>query len=92
MVEIAPRNAAGHRALAKFYLNTNREAALAKKLADKAVKLDPVADSYFVLGWASAKNGKRQQALAALQKAIQLNPGNATYQQLYRTVLGKQTK
>ena len=92
MVEIAPRNAAGHRALAKFYLNTNREAALAKTLADKAVKLDPVADSYFVLGWASAKNGKRQQALAALQKAIQLNPGNATYQQLYRTVLGKQTK
>ena len=92
MVEIAPWNAVGHRALAKFYLNTNREAALAQELADKAVKLDPVADSYFVLGWASAKNGKPQQAVAALQKAIRLNPDNPTYQQLYEAVRGKKAQ
>jgi tetratricopeptide (TPR) repeat protein len=92
MVEVAPRNAAGHRALAKFYLNTDRQPALAQKLADKAVELDPVADSYFVLGWASAKNGKRQQAVAALQKAIRLNPDNATYRELYEAVRRKENK
>ena len=88
MVEIAPRNAAGYRALAKFYLNTNREAELAQKLADKAVQLDPVADSHFVLGWALAKNGNRRQALTELQTAMQLNPDSATYRQLYEAVRG----
>ncbi len=92
MVEVAPRDAAGHRALAKFYLNTNRQTALAQKLADKAVQLEPVADSYFVQGWANAKNGKPQQALVALQKAIRLNPENATYRKLYEAVQGKETK
>lgn len=92
MVEVAPRNATGHRALAKFYLNTDRQLAVAQKLADKAVQLDPVADSYFVLGWASAKNGKGQQASMALQEAIRLDPDNATYRKLYELVRRKKNK
>ena len=70
MLAVAPKNAAGYRSLAKFYLNTKREAKQAHELAATAVKLEPVADSYFVLGWSQAVNGRRDEAAAALQKAV----------------------
>ncbi len=74
MLAVAPKNAAGYRSLAKFYLNTKREAQQAHELATTAVKLEPVADSYFVLGWSHAVNGRRDEAAAALQKAMQMEP------------------
>jgi superkiller protein 3 len=88
-VAIAPKNAAGYRSLAKFYLNTKREAKRAEELAATAVKLEPIADSYFVLGWAQAVNGRRDEAAAALQKAVQMDPKNPTYQQLHEMVRRK---
>jgi tetratricopeptide (TPR) repeat protein len=89
MLKIAPKNAAGYRSLAKFYLNTKREAAQAQQLAATAVKLEPVADSYFVLGWAHAVNGRRDEAAAALQKSVDLEPKNPTYRQLHEMVRRK---
>jgi tetratricopeptide (TPR) repeat protein len=89
MLKLAPKNAAGYRSLAKFYLNTKREAELAQQLAATAVKLEPVADSYFVLGWAHAVNGHRDDAAAALQKAVQMDPNNPTYRQLHDMVRSK---
>jgi tetratricopeptide (TPR) repeat protein len=86
MLAVAPQNAAGYRSLAKFYLNTKREAQRAAQLAAKAVELEPVADSYFVLGWSLAVNGRREEAAAAAQKAIQLDPNNPTYRQLHEMV------
>jgi tetratricopeptide (TPR) repeat protein len=86
---IAPKNAAGYRSLAKFYLNTKREARQAQQLASKAVKLEPVADSYFVLGWSLAVNGNRDEAAAALEKALQMEPKNPTYRQLHEMVRKK---
>jgi tetratricopeptide (TPR) repeat protein len=86
MVQLAPNVAAGYRALAKFYLNTKRQSARARELAMAAVKLEPVADSYFVLGWASASNNKLSEARAALSRAIKLDPDNKTYRQLYELV------
>jgi tetratricopeptide (TPR) repeat protein len=86
MLAIAPKNAAGYRSLAKFYLNTKREAMRAQQLAATAVKLEPVADSYFVLGWSLAVNGHRDEAAAAAQKAIQMEPNNPTYRQLHEMV------
>jgi tetratricopeptide (TPR) repeat protein len=89
MLAVAPRNAAGYRSLAKFYLNTKREARQAQKLATTAVELEPVADSYFVLGWSQAVNGRRDEAAVALQKAIDLEPNNPTYRKLHQMVRGK---
>jgi Flp pilus assembly protein TadD len=89
MIRIAPKSAAGYRSLAKFYLNTKREAKQAQQLAITAVKLDPVADSYFVLGWSLAVNGRRDEAATALQKARQLDPKNSTYRQLHDMVRTK---
>lgn len=86
LLEIAPKKAMGHRTLAKFYLNTNRQTALAQTLAASAVKLEPVADSYFVLGWACAKNGRFADAELALQEAIRMAPKNPTYRKLYETI------
>jgi protein O-GlcNAc transferase len=86
VIAIAPESAAGFRSLAKFYLNTKREAQHAQKLATTAVELEPVADSYFVLGWALAVNGHRDEAAAALQRAIEMEPSNSTYRQLYDKV------
>ncbi len=86
MMEIVPASGLGHRALAKLYLNTNRQTARAYELAATAVKLEPVADSYFVLGWANAKLGKRPEAIAALQQALRLDPDNSTYRKLYESV------
>lgn len=89
MLEIAPNSGIGHRALAKLYLNTNRQTARARELAAAAVRLEPVADSYFVLGWASAQLGKQPEALAALQQAVRLDPNNPTYRKLYDAIQEK---
>jgi tetratricopeptide (TPR) repeat protein len=89
VLAIAPKNASGYRSLAKFYLNTKREAKQALALADTSVKLEPVADSYFVLGWAQAVNGRRDEAADALQKAVQMDPKNPAYRQLHEMVRRK---
>jgi tetratricopeptide (TPR) repeat protein len=86
MLKIDPRDAAGHRALAKFYLNTKQQPTAALELAATSVKLQPVADGYFVLGWANAQNGKKHEAVAALEEAIRLAPNNPTYRKLYELV------
>jgi tetratricopeptide (TPR) repeat protein len=89
VLAVAPQHAAGYRSLAKFYLNTKREAKQAQQLAATAVKLEPVADSYFVLGWSLAVNGHRDEAAAAVEKAVQMDPQNPTYQQLHEMVQRK---
>ncbi len=90
MVNLAPKKGAGYRALAKLYLNTNRELARARELAVTAVKLEPVADSFFVLAWANAKNGNLPVARVAAEKAMRLNPENTTYRKLYESFQKKQ--
>ena len=41
---------------------------------DRAVELAPVAESFFVLAWARAKNAKFPAALASIDRAIELEP------------------
>lgn len=90
MVAVAPQQAASYRALAKLYLNTGQQAATARQLAATAVQLEPVADSYFVLGWAQAQTGQLPEALQAIDKAVGLEPQNATYRQLQDAIRKKQ--
>lgn len=80
---LAPNEAAGYRELARLYLNTGKRLAEARNLAGKAVELEPVAENYFILGQACQRARDRQAALAALQKALELAPGNREYQQMY---------
>jgi len=82
-IALAPNEAAGYRELARLYINTGQRLAEARTLAGKAVELEPVADNYFVLGQACQRANDKQAALAALQKALELAPGNREYQQMY---------
>lgn len=85
-VENDPEDASNYRALAKFYLNSKRKAKRALLLSIKAARLEPVAESLFVLGWSHAVNGNRAGAEAALDKAIALDPENANYRQLRQAI------
>ncbi|MEZ6119981.1 MAG: tetratricopeptide repeat protein [Pirellulaceae bacterium] len=86
IVKLAPKEAIGYRALAKFYLNTNQKLPLALQTAAASAKLDRSAESLFVWGWALAKNGQLLDALAALEKAVQMEPENKVYRELLASV------
>ncbi len=88
VIELAPSRAEGYHALARHYLQTDQELARAQTLATKAVELDPIAPNYFVLGEACDRNGDPQAGLDALQKAVELDPRNATYQRALRKLEG----
>ena len=86
VITIAPQQAVGHRELSRLYLMTNTKLVEAGKLAQKALNLEPSAESFFVLGWALYLNGNRSQASKAIQEAITLEPNNPKYRQIYERI------
>jgi tetratricopeptide (TPR) repeat protein len=86
VIAIAPRQAVGHRELSRLYLMTNTKLIKARGLAQKAVNLEPSAESFFVLGWALHINGDRSGASKAIQKAIALEPNNPKYRKIYERI------
>ncbi|UCG57761.1 MAG: tetratricopeptide repeat protein [Phycisphaerales bacterium] len=86
VIEVAPERSDGYRALAQLYMQVNRNGPEAKKLASKAVELEPSAANYFVLAGACDKNGDRVGALSALEQAVKLDPRNAQYQRMYQLI------
>ena len=86
MTKVPPNAARGNRMLAKLYLNSDRQLEQALLLAKQSVKIDPVADSHFVLGWALAKSNQFTAARTALQRALELDRDNALYKKLYRSL------
>jgi len=85
-ITLAPESSTGYRELAQLYLKAERKFPQALELAEKAVALEAVAVNYFVLCWASDKNGDTANALKAIERAIQLEPGNLKYKQIYESV------
>jgi tetratricopeptide (TPR) repeat protein len=86
VIALLPGHYAGYQELARLYLRTNANLPRARELAQKAAALEPRADSYFVLGWACDVNGDPAGAMSAIQKAIQLDPNNRQYAQLYERI------
>ena len=80
--EFAPRHPDGYHALARLYLLSNREIPEAVKLAETAVELAPTAVNYVLLSAACRKNGDLPGALAAIEQAIDLEPGNDEYRRI----------
>lgn len=78
-VELAPFQAAGYAILADFYVRNNRKLPEARKLATKAVELEPVAKNYFVLAMTCHENGDMRAAASAIERAIALEPNNVEY-------------
>ena len=86
VIEVAPGLSAGYCELARLYLKTGRGFPEARELAEKAVALEPTAPNYFVLCWACDMNGDTENALKAIVRAIQLEPTNLKYRNVYEHI------
>ncbi len=84
-----PKRPANYRTLARLYLETGRDADQAVAHAETAVRLQPNAASFFVLGAARQRQGDRAAALAAYRRAAELEPGNRRYQTACRNLQGQ---
>jgi len=88
-IEVAPKSSGGYRELAQLYLRAGRGYPEARELAEKAVALEPTALNYFVLCWACDMNGDSENALKAIERAIQLEPANSKYRNVYERIKSK---
>ena len=86
VIERAPKASNGYRELARLYLTTKRNLPQARELAEKAAALEPVAVNYFVLSWACDVNGDSENALKAIRRAIELDPANKQYKNVYEHI------
>jgi tetratricopeptide (TPR) repeat protein len=82
-IELAPDRYWGYQGLAKVYLAQNIQLSEAKKLAQAAVRLAPLASNYFILARARNETGDLAGALAAMERTVALEPGNAEYRRIY---------
>jgi tetratricopeptide (TPR) repeat protein len=90
VITLAPNNPNGYRELALLYLQIGQELRQAVQLAEKAVALEATAANYYVLSWARDKNGDIADALSAMKRAVELEPGNPKYQQMLRLITEKE--
>ncbi len=74
-----PRDPLCYRQLAVFYLSFGIKAGDAYKAARRAVELHRSAPNYDVLSWALYANGRAEEAVEVINRAIELDPGNPVY-------------
>jgi tetratricopeptide (TPR) repeat protein len=89
VIVLAPKQSFGYRYLARLYLRTNSRVPEARKLAEEAVALEATAENYFTLCWACDMNDDVASALAAIDQAIQLEPGNPKYKEIHEIIKKK---
>jgi tetratricopeptide (TPR) repeat protein len=85
-IELSPKQSAGYRELARLYLRMNKKLPEARQLAQKAVTLEKVADNYYVFAWAAEVSGDSASALQAMERAMELEPANLKYRQVYERI------
>ena len=90
VIEVLPERSEGYRALARLYLQLDRNFDEAKALAAKAAELRPVAPHFVLSAIACEKTGDLPGAAAALRRATELAPGNAEYRQMYERIKRKE--
>jgi len=81
-----PDSGLAHAELGHLYLRSQTHPAEALALAQKAVTLTPTANHYFLLTWAFDTNGDLQNAMAAVEKALALEPRNERYRSTYERI------
>jgi tetratricopeptide (TPR) repeat protein len=83
VIELDPNQSSGYRYLAFLYLCTNKRLDEARALAEKAVALEKTGDNFFVLSIACDETGDRAGAIRAIEQAMELEPENEKYRQIY---------
>lgn len=73
-------------ALAQLYLHTGRGREETLRWALRALELEPVAAHYYLLGMVHERSGSREQALAALRRAVELEPDNQPCREAYEAL------
>jgi superkiller protein 3 len=89
-ISLAPDEHAGYQELSRLYLRMKKNLPAARRLAQKAVTLAPSAETYHDLGLACFVNRDRDAALAAMQRAMELDPRNPRYESAYQLFRQKQ--
>lgn len=82
VIALAPRFPEGHRALADLYLRSGTNPTQARTLAEKAVELEPSPQNLNTLAQSLVLNNDRPGAIAAIQRAIELAPGEPRYREI----------
>jgi superkiller protein 3 len=85
-IKLAPEKSDGYREIAQLYLKSDIKLQEAKNLAEKAVKLGPTAVNYMALSRTCDKNGDTAGAISAAKQAVELEPSNPIYQQIYQAL------
>ena len=85
-IQCAPKQSLGYRELARLYLTSNRNLPEARKLAEQAVTLEVTAENYSLLGLAYHMNGDTASAISAVKRAVELEPDNMIYRQIYESI------
>lgn len=85
-IHLAPQLPEAHRELARLYTMLQVKRAEALVLAQRAVALEGAAEDYYVLSGVHMSHGQIPEALAAVQQALNRDPGNPAYQRAYRVL------
>lgn len=88
-IRVAPRASMGYRELARLLLLASRDAGEARALAEDAVRLEPSAENYAVLGASCEVNGDISGAIDAVERAMQLDPRNPEYPRIHAALRAK---
>lgn len=80
-IALDPENAENFAVLAQVYMSREHDPGEAVKLARRAVELRPTAFNHYILGTAHWNNQGNEEARASLNRAVELDPNNAEYQQ-----------
>lgn len=75
--------------LARLYIDAQRKTEEAVPLAEKVVKLQPIAVNYQLLAEALEAVGRTDEALEAIDQAMKLDPGQSLFQSVHQRLLKK---
>ncbi len=87
--ELAPDTPEPFVALAQLCIHENRDPQRAKKAAQTAVRLAPIAANYFLLATVCDRTGDMPGALTAIRRAMELEPGNPLFRDVFNQVFAK---
>ena len=87
--ERAPKDPAGYVAIAQLYLNTPAELQKALTAAQTAVELEASAANYVLLSAVRERMGDIEDAVEAMQQAVDLERNNLQYRQMYELLKEK---